>query len=130
VPQAKAAFADAQQTDPGAEGLVLDFGELLEAVARCGVVKYKGVPMMEPAHCVRGMAQNILGDKDEEAQQEVEGGCLQRHGGLLLMMAAPVCVVLGIAIAVLVVKYSGDSDNEPTSRPARLLADIVHVVTA
>ena len=73
----------------------------------------------------RGMTAEsaaFLGESDEEGQkQQAEHGCLHRHGGLLLMIVAPLCAVVGIAIAVLVVKYSGDSDGEPTSRPARLL---------
>jgi len=68
APQAKAAFADSQRQDGGSDGgLVLDFDELLECVARCGVVKYAGVPQMKPRDCVRAMASEILGDKDEEA---------------------------------------------------------------
>ena len=71
VPQAKAAFANSQNVGAEAVGSVdsitADVDELMEAIARCGVDKYKLVKQITKAEAVRGMCENILGDADEEA---------------------------------------------------------------
>jgi hypothetical protein len=68
VPQAKAAFASSQTTADGSvDSIACDFDEPLEAVARCGVDKYRNVKPISKAGAVRGMIENILGDADEDA---------------------------------------------------------------
>ena len=68
VPQAKAAFASSQTTADGSvDAITCDFDEPLEAVARCGVDKYRNVKPISKAGAVRGMIENILGDAAEDA---------------------------------------------------------------
>merc|ERR1719453_1306811 len=67
VPQAKAAFVNAQKETGGAvEDVSLDFDELLECVARCGVDKYRAVEQIKTGEKVAAMIANILGDLNEE----------------------------------------------------------------
>merc|ERR1719487_2478269 len=67
VPQAKAAFVNAQKETGGAiEDVSLDFDELLECVARCGVDKYRAVEQIKTGEKVSAMIANILGDLNEE----------------------------------------------------------------
>ena len=98
VPQAKAAFVNAQKETGGAVGesssffcvslrrppctlppsltrppgthlvddVTLDFDELLECIARCGVDKYRTIKQMPVAEKVAAMTANILGDLNEE----------------------------------------------------------------
>jgi len=67
VPQAKAAFANAQKETGGAlEDVSLDFDELLECIARCGVDKYRAVEQITTGGKVAAMVANILGDLNEE----------------------------------------------------------------
>jgi hypothetical protein len=68
APQAKAAFANSQTAaDGSAESILCDFDEILEAIARCGVDKYRNVKAISKVGAVRGMIENILGDADEDA---------------------------------------------------------------
>ena len=68
VPQAKAAFANSQNDSvDSVDAITCDFDELCEAIARCGVDKYRNVKAISKAEAVRGMVQNILGDADEDA---------------------------------------------------------------
>ena len=53
----------ASAADPEA-GLAAN--ELGEAVARCGIAKYRGVPSLSPGQAVAGFIQNLLGEKNEE----------------------------------------------------------------
>jgi len=69
VPQAKAAFMASQSGDGGGggpEATLLDFDELLEAVARCGVDKYRAVKPMSAAQGVTGFVANLVGEKSED----------------------------------------------------------------
>ena len=67
VPQAKAAFVNAQKESGGAlEDTSLDFDELLECIARCGADKYRAVEEIRMAEKVTAMISNILGDANEE----------------------------------------------------------------
>merc|ERR1719174_1989689 len=67
VPQAKAAFVNAQKETGGAvEDVSLDFDELLECIARCGVDKYRSVEQIKTGEKVSAMIANILGDLNEE----------------------------------------------------------------
>merc|ERR1719316_66855 len=67
VPQAKAAFVNAQKETGGAvEDVSLDFEELLECIARCGVDKYRVVEQIKTGEKVAAMIANILGDLNEE----------------------------------------------------------------
>merc|ERR1711871_443113 len=67
VPQAKAAFVNAQKETGGAvEDVSLDFEELLECIARCGVDKYRAVEQIKTGEKVAAMIANILGDLNEE----------------------------------------------------------------
>ena len=67
VPQAKAAFVNAQKETGGAvDDTTLDFDELLECIARCGVDKYRAVEQIKPGEAVSAMIANILGDLNEE----------------------------------------------------------------
>jgi hypothetical protein len=67
VPQAKAAFVNAQKETGGAvEDVSLDFDELLECIARCGVDKYRAVEQIKTGEKVAAMIANILGDLNEE----------------------------------------------------------------
>ena len=67
VPQAKAAFVNAQKETGGAvEDVSLDFDELLECIARCGVDKYRAVEQIKTGEKVSAMIANILGDLNEE----------------------------------------------------------------
>ena len=67
VPQAKAAFVNAQKESGGAvEDTSLDFDELLECIARCGVDKYRAVEQIKTGEKVSAMIANILGDLNEE----------------------------------------------------------------
>ena len=67
VPQAKAAFVNSQRETGGAvEDTTLDFDELLECIARCGVDKYRTIQQMSVADKVSAMVANILGDLNEE----------------------------------------------------------------
>jgi len=67
VPQAKSAFVNAQRDSTGAvEDTSLDFEELLEAIARCGVDKYRSIDQINTADKVKAMIANILGDANEE----------------------------------------------------------------
>ena len=65
--QCKAAFVNAQKETGGAiEDTTLDFEELLECVARCGVDKYRAVEQIKTGEKVAAMIANILGDLNEE----------------------------------------------------------------
>merc|ERR1719181_1306558 len=67
VPQAKAAFVNAQKETGGSiEDTTLDFDELLECIARCGVDKYRAVEQIKTGEKVSAMIANILGDLNEE----------------------------------------------------------------
>merc|ERR1719183_1558908 len=67
VPQCKAAFVNAQKDTGGAvEDVSLDFDELVECVARCGVDKYRAVEQIKTGEKVSAMIANILGDLNEE----------------------------------------------------------------
>jgi len=67
VPQAKSAFVNAQKESGGvAEDVSLDFEELLECVARCGVDKYRSIEEISTPDKVLAMISNILGDQNEE----------------------------------------------------------------
>ena len=67
VPQAKSAFVNSQRETGGAvEDTTLDFDELLECIARCGVDKYRTIQQMSVADKVSAMVANILGDLNEE----------------------------------------------------------------
>jgi hypothetical protein len=67
VPQAKAAFVNAQKETGGSvEDCSLDFDELLECIARCGVDKYRAVEQIKTGEKVAAMIANILGDLNEE----------------------------------------------------------------
>jgi len=67
VPQAKAAFSNAQKETGGAiEDVSLDFDELLECIARCGVDKYRAIDQIPTGGKVAAMVANILGDANEE----------------------------------------------------------------
>merc|ERR1719313_84363 len=67
VPQAKAAFVNAQkETGSGIDDVSLDFDELLECIARCGVDKYRAVEQIKTGEKVSAMVANILGDLNEE----------------------------------------------------------------
>ena len=67
VPQAKAAFVNAQKETGGAvEDVSLDFEELLEAIARCGCDKYRPIEEIKVGEKVKAMVANILGDQNEE----------------------------------------------------------------
>merc|ERR1719305_1121687 len=67
VPQAKAAFVNAQKETGGSvEDVSLDFDELLECIARCGVDKYRAVEQIKLGEKVAAMIANILGDLNEE----------------------------------------------------------------
>ena len=67
VPQCKAAFVNAQKEGGGAvEDTTLDFDELLECIARCGVDKYRAVEQIKTGEKVSAMIANILGDLNEE----------------------------------------------------------------
>ena len=67
VPQAKAAFVNAQKETGGSvEDVSLDFDELLECIARCGVDKYRAVEQIKTGEKVAAMIANILGDLNEE----------------------------------------------------------------
>merc|ERR1719453_668066 len=67
VPQAKAAFVNAQKETGGAvEDVSLDFDELLECIARCGVDKYRAIDQMKTGEKIAAMIANILGDLNEE----------------------------------------------------------------
>ena len=46
--------------------LPLDFDELLECIARCGVDKYRAVEQIKTGEKVAAMIANILGDLNEE----------------------------------------------------------------
>eukprot|EP00966_Prymnesium_polylepis_P155950 3603298-Prymnesium_polylepis.1 len=48
----------------------LDYGEMQECLARCGVAKYKSVRQMSAAQSVQGMIQNVT---DEFNEEEVMG---------------------------------------------------------
>jgi len=66
-PQAKAAFVNAQKETSNTVDVALDFEEMLECVARCGVDKYRAVKeFMDPAAAVAGFIANILGDANED----------------------------------------------------------------
>ena len=67
VPQSKAAFVNAQKETGGSvEDTSLDFDELLECIARCGVDKYRAVEQIKTGEKVSAMIANILGDLNEE----------------------------------------------------------------
>ena len=67
VQQCKAAFVNAQKEGGGAvEDTTLDFDELLECIARCGVDKYRAVEQIKTGEKVSAMIANILGDLNEE----------------------------------------------------------------
>ena len=66
---AAARFLPADLAEIGATGvdaITCDFDELLEAIARCGVDKYKLVTQISKAEAVKGMIENILGEADED----------------------------------------------------------------
>merc|ERR1719217_603110 len=67
VPQAKSAFVNAQKETGGSvDDVSLDFDELLECIARCGVDKYRAVEEIKTGEKVSAMIANILGDLNEE----------------------------------------------------------------
>jgi len=68
LPQAKAAFVLAQR-EKGEEGadITLDFDELQECIARCGVDKYRAIKEMTAAVAIKAMIRNLLGEMDEVA---------------------------------------------------------------
>ena len=67
VPQAKAAFVNAQKETGGAvDDTTLDFDELLECIARCGCDKYRAVEQIKVGEKVAAMIANILGDLNED----------------------------------------------------------------
>ena len=51
---------------PSVEDVALDFEELLECVARCGVDKYRAIEQVKVGEKVAAMIANILGDANEE----------------------------------------------------------------
>ena len=55
---------DAKASDAQA---TLDFDEFLEAIARCARDKYGEIKLMSLGGCVRGVIQNIFGEKSDEA---------------------------------------------------------------
>jgi len=68
-PQAKAAFVNSQKEGTGGTSIdvALDFDEMLECIARCGVDKYRAVSAhMDAAAACAGFIANILGDANEE----------------------------------------------------------------
>ena len=68
LPQAKNAFVCAQrETGESGADITLDFDELLEAIARCAVDKYRSIAQMKPGDKVRAMVSNLLGETTEEA---------------------------------------------------------------
>ena len=68
VPHAKAAFVLAQTGDmeEREEATSLDFDELLECIARCGVDKYRSISEMKTSEKVAAMIANLLGDRSTE----------------------------------------------------------------
>ena len=66
VPQAKAAFVNAQKETGTLEDVSLDFEELLECIARCGCDKYRPIEEIKVGDKVKAMIANILGDQNEE----------------------------------------------------------------
>jgi len=69
VPQAKAAFLNSQSESgaPGdVEATLLDFEELVECCARCGVDKYRTIKEMDNGARVAGFIDNLTGEKSEE----------------------------------------------------------------
>ena len=61
------AFVNSQKETGGAlEDTTLDFDELLECIARCGVDKYRAVEQIKTGEKVSAMIANILGDLNEE----------------------------------------------------------------
>ena len=74
MPQAKFAFINSQSLDQQSVGSstkmsemsTLDFEELLECIARCGVDKYKSVREMSEAQGIKGFIENLLGEVSEE----------------------------------------------------------------
>jgi len=68
VPQAKNAFISAQKESGNTSiDVALDFDEMLECIARCGVDKYRAVSQhMDHAAAVAGFIANVLGDANEE----------------------------------------------------------------
>ena len=71
LPQAKSAFTMAQrETGDKGQDMTLDFDELLECIARCGVDKYRGISQMKVGAKVRAMVGNLLGEVTEEAAME------------------------------------------------------------
>jgi len=72
--QAKFAFINSQSLDQQSVGSstkmsemsTLDFEELLECIARCGVDKYKSVREMSEAQGIKGFIENLLGEVSEE----------------------------------------------------------------
>ena len=67
VPQAKAAFLQARRDRSSSfDDTVLDFDELLECIARCGVDKYRSVAGLSVGDKVGAMVANLLGERSVE----------------------------------------------------------------
>ena len=75
LPQAKAAFVCAQcETGDQLADTTLDFDELLECIARCGIDKYRGISQMTMGAKVRAMVANLLGERSETRKILAPGG--------------------------------------------------------
>ena len=74
LPQVRFAFLNSQSADQLSAGvakemdamLTLDYDELKECIARCGVDKYKSIQVMSMADATQGFLQNLIGEASEE----------------------------------------------------------------
>jgi len=72
LPQVKSAFllsqdpANAVHLESPEHDMILEFDEMLVALARCGLHKYRPIKELDARGRVLGMVQNVLGDLDEE----------------------------------------------------------------
>ena len=74
LPQVRFAFLNSQSADQLSAGvakemdamLTLDYDELKECIARCGVDKYKSIQGMSMADATQGFLQNLIGEASEE----------------------------------------------------------------
>uniref|UniRef100_A0A7S3ARZ5 Uncharacterized protein n=1 Tax=Haptolina ericina TaxID=156174 RepID=A0A7S3ARZ5_9EUKA len=73
LPQVQAEFIESQQdfskiSQGGltTDNTTLDFDEMLECIARCGVDKYRAIKAISTVGAIEGMCRNILGDAHEE----------------------------------------------------------------
>ena len=65
--EAKAAFLRARRDRSSSfDDVVLDFDELLECIARCGVDKYRSVAGLSVGDKVGAMVANLLGERSVE----------------------------------------------------------------